>query len=268
MKKLNIFITNDDSINAPGIFHLYKALSTIANVTVVAPAENQSCKGVSVSLPKSRTIEAEKTTWDNNITVWKVHGTPADCTKFALNYLCEDKPDFIISGINDGSNAGKNVFYSGTIGACVQATFLNIPSIAFSCMYEEDIAKFAKAEKYIPSIVEHFATHAIPSGTLMNINFPSHSSDNINGFSLAKQGRAFWNLKVGSDKKYKGTKKYPLVECGHIHTEDEDSDIHLLNEGFITCVPLHVEDLTNHQHKEDHRINFEKLNNIHFSKDH
>ena len=266
MKKLNIIITNDDSVSAPGIYHLYNALSTIANVTVVAPALDQSCKGVGISLPMSRLIEAEKDTWDNGVTVWKVHGTPADCTKFALHYLCEDKPDFIVSGINNGSNAGKNVLYSGTVGACVQATFSKIPAIAFSCMWDEDDEKFVKAEKFIPSIVEHFHIHKIPAGTLMNINFPSHKVDGISGFSLAKQGKTFWDLKVGSDVKLKGTKSYPLIEEWDHHDEDEDSDIHLLKEGFITCVPIHVEDLTDHAHKKDHSIHFEKLNNLHFSK--
>lgn len=265
MKKFNIVITNDDSISAPGIFHLYKALSTIANVTVVAPAFDQSCKGVGISLPKSRMIEAEKTSWENDITVWKVHGTPADCTKFALHYLCEKKPDFIVSGINNGSNAGKNVLYSGTIGAVVQATFANIPGIAFSCMWDEGEEKFVKAEEFIPSIIEHFSSHPIPSGTLMNINFPSHTMENMKGFSLAKQGKSFWDLKVGSDTKLKGTKQYPLYDEWDFQDEDQDSDIHLLKEGYITCVPIHVEDLTDHKHKHAHRPYFEKLNTKHFS---
>lgn len=266
MKKLNIIITNDDSVSAPGIYHLYKALSSIANVTVVAPALDQSCKGVGVSLPKSRMIEAEQTTWDGeDVNVWKVYGTPADCTKFALHYLAENKPDFIISGINNGSNAGRNVLYSGTIGAVVQATFANIPGIAFSCMWDEDEDKFKKAEQFIPSVVEHFRSHPIPTGTLMNINFPSHKIDGIKGFSFAKQGKSFWDLRVGSDTKLKGTKQYPLYDEWDFHDEDENSDIHLLTEGYITCVPIHVQDLTDHKHHSNHKPHFEKLNIKHFN---
>ncbi|MCH9617890.1 MAG: 5'-nucleotidase SurE [Chlamydiia bacterium] len=267
MKKWNIVITNDDSVDAPGIFHLYKALSTIANVTVVAPALDQSCKGVGVSLPKSRMIEAEQTSWEGeDVKVWKVFGTPADCTKFALHYLCDKKPDFIISGINNGSNAGRNVLYSGTVGAVVQATFAGVPGIAFSAMWDEDEEKFIKAEKFIPSIVQHFHDHPIPAGTLMNINFPSHKIDGIKGFSLAKQGKTFWDLKVGSDTSLKGTSSYPLVEEWDHHDEEDNSDIHLLTEGYITCVPIHVQDLTDHRHHSFHKEDFEKLNKIHFSK--
>lgn len=267
MKKLHIIITNDDGYAAPGIIQLYKALSTIAHVTVVAPAENQSCKGVGISLPQSRMIEAEQTSWEgSDAVVWKVIGTPADCTKFALHYLCSSKPDFIISGINDGSNAGRNVLYSGTVGAAIQATFAGVPGIAFSAMWDDGDDKYKKAGEFIPSIVEHFANHPFPLGTLMNVNFPSHNLDDIAGFSFAKQGKSFWDLRVGSDSKLKGTKQYPLYEKWDNYEEEKDSDIQLLKEGYITCVPLHVEDLTDHRHHKDHKPDFEKLNAKHFSK--
>ncbi len=267
MKKYSIVITNDDSFAAPGIFALYSSLSTIADVTVVAPAENQSCKGVGISLPASLLIEAEQTTWERapEAKVWKVYGTPADCTKFALHYLCKKKPDFIISGINNGSNAGCNVLYSGTVGAVVQATFAGVPGIAFSSMWEGGDEKYEKAGIYIPSIVDHFHNHPIPSGTLMNVNFPSQHVEDIKGFSFAKQGKSFWDLRIGSDTNLKGTKQYPLVENWALHDEAIDSDIHLLSQGYITCVPLNVQDLTDHHHHQRHKADFEKLNAKHFS---
>lgn len=267
MKKYSIVITNDDSFSAPGIKALYQALEPIAHVTVVAPAENQSCKSVGISLPASLMIEAEQTTWEEcpSAKVWKVYGTPADCTKFALHYLCPKKPDFIISGINNGSNAGRNVLYSGTVGAVVQSTFAGVPGIAFSSMWEDTEDKYYRAGAFIPSIVHHFHEHQIPPGTLMNINFPSYQIDGIKGFSFAKQGKSFWDLRIGSDTKLKGTKQYPLVEKWDLHDEEEDSDIHLLTQGFITCVPIQVQDLTNHHHHKSHKEHFEKLNAKHFS---
>jgi 5'-nucleotidase len=267
MKKYSIVITNDDSFSAPGIFALYNALKPIADVIVVAPAENQSCKGVGISLPASLLIEAEQTHWEDapEAKVWKVHGTPADCTKFALHYLCAKKPDFIISGINNGSNAGCNVLYSGTVGAVVQATFAGVKGIAFSSMWDDSSDKYNKAALFIPSIVDHFYEHPIPSGTLMNINFPSHAINKMKGFSFAKQGKSFWDLRVGSDTKLKGTKQYPLIEKWDLQVEDKDSDIQLLSEGYITCVPIHVQDLTDHDHHEKHKDLFASLNAKHFS---
>ncbi len=260
MKRPKIVLCNDDGIDAPGIHALWEALAPIADITIVAPAEDQSCKGVGISLPKARIIEAEKHPWENGVEAWRVFGTPADCIKFALHYVLKQEPDFIISGINNGSNAGRNIMYSGTVGAAIQATFCKIPAIAFSCMYEEGPEKFKKVEPYISEVVKHFMLHPIPKGTLMNVNFPSTETDGIVGFKMAKQGRSYWDVRIGSDTSLKGTRKYPMIDGWDYHDEGEESDIKLLTEGFITCVPIHVEDLTDHTHHRVHKPIFESLN--------
>lgn len=261
MKKPNIVICNDDGINAPGIHHLALAVKDMANIMVVAPAEDQSCKGMGMSLPESRVIEAEKVDWiEPDIQAWQVFGTPTDCVKFALHFLTDHKPDFVLSGINNGSNAGRNVIYSGTVAAAAQATFNNIPGIAFSCMYDEGPGKFAKAAKFIPRLFDHFQKHPIPKGILMNINFPSTSSDGILGLRMARQGKSYWDLRIGRDTRLKGTKKYPIIDGWDLHDEHAESDIHLLTEGYITCVPVHVHDLTEYEFLKSHAPLFEKLN--------
>ena len=258
--KPKIILCNDDGYNAPGIFRLWESLHDYADITIVAPANDQSCKGVGVSIPESRFIEAEKVKWPEDIEAWKVYGTPADCIKFALHYLFKDAPDFILSGINNGSNSGRNIMYSGTVGAIVQGTFCNVPGIAFSCMYEDGLEKFQKVQKYIPEIVKHFQEHPIPKGTLMNVNFPSTEADGIVGFKMAEQGQSYWDARIGSDKGLKGTNKYPIMDTWDLKDESEHSDIYLLTKGYITCVPIHVEDLTDHKHRIAHTPHFESLN--------
>ena len=260
MKRPKIVLCNDDGIAAPGIFALWEALQPFADITIVAPAEDQSCKGVGISLPKTRFIEAEKYPWPDGVEAWRVFGTPADCTKFALHYVLKSPPDFLISGINDGSNAGRNIMYSGTVGATIQATFGKVKGIAFSCMYDEGPEKFQKVKPYISEIVKHFMMHPIPKGTLMNVNFPAQNSDGILGFKMATQGRSFWDVRIGSDSSLKGTRKYPMIDSWDLHDESEHSDIKLLTEGYITCVPIHVEDLTDHAHHQKHKPIFEELN--------
>jgi len=260
MKRPKIVLCNDDGIDAPGIYALWDALHSFADITGVAPAEDQSCKGVGISLPKTRFIEAEKYPWEDGVEAWRVFGTPADCTKFALHYLMKTPPHFIASGINNGSNAGRNIMYSGTVGAVIQSTFCKVPGIAFSCMYDEGPQKFQKVKPYVAEIVKHFMVHPIPKGTLMNINFPSQESDGILGFKMAKQGRSYWDVRIGSDSSLKGTRKYPMIDAWDYHDEDEESDIKLLTRGYITCVPVHVEDLTDHVHHRKHKPIFEELN--------
>jgi 5'-nucleotidase len=260
MKRPKVVLINDDGIDAPGIFALWEALDSFCDVSIVAPAEDQSCKGVGISLPKTRFIEAEKHPWPNNVEAWRVFGTPADCTKFALHYLMKNPPHFIISGINNGSNAGRNIMYSGTVGAVIQSTFCKVPGIAFSCMYDEGPEKFKKVQPYVAEIVKHFMIHPIPKGTLMNVNFPSQSADGILGFRMATQGQSYWDVRIGSDSTLKGTRKYPMIDAWDYHEENEDSDIKLLTHGYITCVPVHVQDLTDHEHHRNHKPVFETLN--------
>ena len=257
MAKPKIVLCNDDGIFADGIYQLFEALESFATLIVVAPAEDQSCKGAGISLPKIRYIEAEKVVWKNGIKAWKVFGTPADCIKFALHYLLKEQPDFIISGINNGSNAGRNLIYSGTVGAVIQATFYKIPGIALSCMYEE---KPEKAKPYIAKIVQHFLEHPMPKGTFMNISFPSEEFKTPLGFKIAKQGQSYWDVRIGSDTSLKGTRKYPMIDGWDHHQEDEESDIHLLSQGYITCTPIHIEDLTDHNYLHKNKYTFEKLN--------
>jgi 5'-nucleotidase len=267
MKKPTIVLCNDDSIHAPGIYELWKSLRSVATLWIVAPAEDQSCKGMGISLPRFKHIEAEKIAWEEDAEAWKVYGTPADCIKFALDYLLKEKPDFILSGINDGSNAGRNIIHSGTIAATIQATFSGVAGIAFSCMYDEGPEKFGKAAPFIPVILDHFIEHPLPKGTLMNINFPRQDKEPARGFRMARQGQSYWNVRIGSDSSLKGTKKYPILDSWDFQEEHEESDIYLLEQGFITCVPIHIQDLTDHRHQEAHKPFFEKLNTLFFPKE-
>jgi 5'-nucleotidase len=259
--KPNIVLCNDDGIDAPGIHRLWEAVHEFAKITIVAPAADQSCKGVGFSIPATRIIEAERVKWPEGVDAWRVFGTPADCAKFALHHLFKKAPDLILSGINNGTNAGRNIMHSGTIGAVIQATMCKVPGIAFSCMYEENIEKFKKAQPYILEIVKHFRDHQIPKGTLMNVNFPNLLGDeNLLGFRMARQGRSFWDARIGSNESLKGTNKYPILDTWDMHEEHQDSDIHLLTQGYITCVPIQIEDLTDHSHRTAHAPLFEKLN--------
>ena len=169
-------------------------------------------------------------------------------------------PDFLFSGINDGSNAGRNLMYSGTVGASIMATLCHVPSVAFSCMYDEGPEKFKKVQPYLTSIVKHFLTHPLPRGTLMNVNFPSHEADGIRGFRMAKQGQSYWDVRIGSDASLKGTRKYPMIDGWAHQEEDPESDIHLLTQGYITCAPIHVRDLTDYPFFLQQKESFETLN--------
>jgi 5'-nucleotidase len=253
-----ILITNDDGINAAGIFHLYNALKAHYNVIVVAPEVEQSAKGLSVTV--NHPLRVTKIKWNGSDgRVWTVSGTPADCIKMALSYLLETPPDLIVSGINKGSNAGRNVLYSGTVGGVIEGTFRGIPGIAFSSL-EFVNTDYSWQERFIPPIVDHVLNHPLHEGTLLNVNFPLETGEEgALGLKLAIQGKGYWgeNPTVREDplgQQYLWLGAKPIE-----YQEDPSSDIALLQEGYITAVPVKVDQLTHFKLFETEKNRFETL---------
>jgi 5'-nucleotidase len=254
-----ILVTNDDGINAPGIQHLSKTLSEFADIAVVAPANEQSA--VSLSITIRHPLRIERLDWPlPNAKIWSINGTPADCVKLALSVILPQAPQLIVSGINRGSNAGRNVLYSGTIAAVIEGVMHNIPGIAFSAAdyFNPD---FTKIERYIPSIIHYFLENPLPTGTFLNVNFPKQEAK-IKGIRLTKQGKEYWA--ENPEKREHPTEGLPYYWLGiklAEFQEERDSDIVLLKEGYVTVVPIHISDLTHHGHIEHHRGNFESYVN-------
>src|SRR5436305_13959997 len=134
---MHILLTNDDGIHAPGLRALRKELQTLGEVTVVAPAGEQSAVGHSVTLLTPLIIQEISDA--GGFIGWAVEGRPADCVKLALLELLPEPPDLIVSGMNAGSNAGINVLYSGTVAAAIEGAFYHQPAIAVSLEYEKKI---------------------------------------------------------------------------------------------------------------------------------
>lgn len=170
-----ILLTNDDGIDSPGIRALYAALSEVANVTVVAPASDQSAVG--------RSISHEATVIDHELG-YALEGTPSDCVVAGLAELGPE-PDLVISGCNGGANLGEYVLgRSGTISAAVEAAFFDVPAIATSLYVpatgdrsfdeiELESESFAEATR----ITSYLAEHALESGIFehaayLNVNVP------------------------------------------------------------------------------------------------
>jgi 5'-nucleotidase len=261
MTKARILITNDDGVNAPGIKYLWQALKDIAEVIVVAPISERSGSGLAITFDSP--LKIQKIHWDSNTLVWGVNGTPADCVKLGLNILFEKKPDLVVSGINKGSNAGRNVLYSGTVGGVIEGVLQGIPGIAFSCLDYLD-PQYKTAEKHIPIIVNYALKHGLPPGTLLNVNFPKREIDYIKGIKLTRQGKEFWTenlITTQHPHPHEGSDYYWLGLRQAQFDEEEDCDISWLQQGYIAVVPIHIDQLTDHQYLSEKKLSFEKLVN-------
>lgn len=125
-----ILITNDDSVDSPLLAILIEALKFNNDLLVVAPAEEQSWKGKSMT---RRGLIEKKEILIGNTSCWSVNGTPADCANIGLHNIAKKKPDFVVSGVNIGKNIGVGFsLASGTIGACIEANISGVPAIALS----------------------------------------------------------------------------------------------------------------------------------------
>lgn len=253
-KKPRILITNDDGIEAPGIKHLWNALVDACDVSIVAPSSEKSGAGLGITLRDP--LHVQKVAWDKKTPAWKVTGTPADCVRMGLSVILEHKPDLIVSGINRGSNSGRNVLYSGTVGGAIEGVLRNVPGIAFSCE-DFDNPDYALAEKYVLSLVNYMLAHPLPRGTLMNVNFPTSSE--IKGLKMASQGRGFWVESPDQRMHPEGRPYYWLGGKWHHQDEHEDSDVALLKQGYITAVPIHVDQLTDHGTLQARKESFENF---------
>lgn len=252
-KKPKLLIINDDGIYAPGLLHLWKAVEKSADVTIVAPSSERSGAGLSITLRDP--LRIEKVKWEKDTPAWKISGTPADCVRLALgvvNYV----PDLIISGINRGSNSGRNIFYSGTVGGIIEGVLRNIPGIAFSC---EDFEKpdYYAFNDYIFPVIEHVLDDPLPKGTFLNVSFPT--SDKIQGVKLARQGKGYWVENLQERIHPEGHSYYWMGGTWNHHDEHEESDVSLLQKGYIAAVPIHVNEMTDHDVFSSRKGQFEKL---------
>lgn len=256
-----ILITNDDGIHAPGIRYLWNALSPIANVFVVAPATEQSATGLSITIRHPLRIEAVNWPGAPEGHIFSVSGTPTDCVKLALSVILPTLPNLIVSGINRGSNAGRNVFYSGTVAAVIEGIMRDVPGIAFS-MADYYNPNYQKVECHIPSLVQYIIEHPLPSGTFLNVNFPQENGEEIKGIRFTRQGLEYW-AENPEEREHpaEGSSYYWLGVKVMQFNEHEDSDIALLREGYATAVPIHVGNLTHHDTLDTHKDRFESFVN-------
>ena len=92
---MQILLTNDDGIQAPGLEVLERELGHLGRVVVAAP--ESALSGCSHQVNTQRPIRVRKLSEDRYAT----DGTPADCVRLGLTHLAPGAK-WVIAGINDG----------------------------------------------------------------------------------------------------------------------------------------------------------------------
>jgi 5'-nucleotidase len=241
---MRILLTNDDGIYAPGLRALRRELLPLGEVTVVAPATEQSAAGHSVTLltPLLVTEVFE----DQTFLGWAVEGRPADCVKLALLELLPDMPDVIISGMNAGSNAGINVLYSGTVAAAIEGAFFRKTSIALSLDYTKARPlDFAKAASIGRVMIEQILAMPPAPGSLFNVNIPALEMGPVQGVRVVQQGTAAYTEAFDRRIDPRGRTYFWTGKDFICPNPHPDTDVEALAQRYVTITPLQF-DLTHH----------------------
>ncbi len=227
-----ILVTNDDGIFSEGLAALAKALEAVGDVTVVAPASEQSASAHSLTLTRPLRLRQLD---DHH---YSVDGTPTDCVVLALTKIMhENLPDIVVSGINYGANLGDDVTYSGTVAGALEATIFKLPGIAVSLVTRSEF-NFVYAAEFAAKLTAKVLAEGLPPGVLLNVNAPPGE---IRGARWAHQGIKTVRSLIHEGIDPRGRPYYWIGEQQTAWQEAGDSDYAAIEDGLVAITPLRAD---------------------------
>lgn len=229
---MRICITNDDGVHAKGLCVLAEWAKKLGDVTIFAPAVQQSGKSHSIEIHTPYRVE--KVEHRTGLRAYQVYSTPADCVRVAMMAMDEDF-DLVFSGINHGYNLGREITYSGTVGAALEAGIQGANAIALSTGRD----KFTGIEKHLDAMWDYFQANGLfTAAPVWNVNIPEECAGKI---VLAKQGGAFYSDTFFLKEGHASVEGKLVWQPGNDMTADTDA---VLQYGHIALTPL-TNDCTN-----------------------
>jgi 5'-nucleotidase len=239
---MHLMLSNDDGIDAAGLHALRRAVASVRpdwKISVVAPDREQSASSHALTLTRPLRIE------ERGERAWAVTGTPTDCVLIGYeSILAGDPPDAVLSGINHGPNLGEDVHYSGTVAAAFEGRLLGRPAVALSLGSRE--LHFAAAEHFVREYLVRWLEQGMPANTLLNINIPSGSPEDVKGIRPCRLGSRRYTDVVVRKEDPRGREYFWIAGEHHAVSGEPDTDLALVADGWISVTPLLV-DVTDHE---------------------
>ena len=231
---MHLLLSNDDGHQSPGLSLLARALSAYAKITVVVPDRDRS--GCSNALTLGTPLQINQ----NEEGFFYLNGTPADCIHVALTGLLDEMPDMVIAGINTGANLGEDVLYSGTVAAATEGRFLPYPAVALSLVnksarqsdYQNTI------EIFLPLFEQLIAAEPSANNMLFNINIPSVSPEQLNGYQVTRLGNRHQSGPVCKETDSSGQTVYWIGKVGVPRNVAKGTDFYAINNNYVSITPL------------------------------
>lgn len=235
---MNILVTNDDGIDAPGLQALAAGLRELGEVTVIAPDRNWSVSGHVKTL--HRPLRVDKHALDDGTPAFATDGAPADCVALACLGLVESKIDLVVSGINPVHNLGQDMTYSGTVTAAMEASIWNIPGIAISTNYNSDVG-YSPSAFVATCMARQVLTHGLPRLTLLNVNVPPLPLDQVKGFKITRQGLRVYQDELLHRIDPRGRPYYWIGGEAPTGIIENGTDIGALADNWVSVTPLQLD---------------------------
>ncbi len=244
---MRILVSNDDGIHSEGLIALVKELAKFAEVTVVAPAEQKSAFSHSMTIHGH--LRFEKVELIEGVKAYALWGTPVDCVHAGIKKLCGEKPDIVISGINQGPNLGTDLIYSGTVGAAREAFIHEIPAIATSlCSYTD--SDFSYCARLTADICRKFIDDPMNKECFLNLNVPSGEPKGIRicgSLGWLEYDEGYEGISMADGFTYLEIADSEITR--HFDESDEDVDFNAVAAGYASLTPLMIDQIS-HPHCE------------------
>ena len=236
---MQILLTNDDGIHAPGLRALCDELVALGDVQVVAPAAEQS--GVGLGITYLHPILVKEELRDGRHFGWAVAGSPADCVKLGVLEFTRSRPELVVSGINSGANTGINVLYSGTVAGAIEGAFFGVTSMAVSLSLDEP-PDYPRAARLAVGLIRQLLEKKIDKGSLWNLNLPATRPDWPLGVKIAALGVGRHVEVMEKRIDPRGRAYYwSGIDPMEDHQMEPGTDVRELADGYITLSPLHFD---------------------------
>jgi 5'-nucleotidase len=242
----NILVTNDDGYQSPSLLAVAKALSLVGRVTVFAPDHNWSAAGHTKTMHKP--LRITETALEDSTPLFITTGTPSDCVGLALLGVVPEPPDLVVSGINQGSNLGHDITYSGTLAAAMEAAVFGLPAIAASqelAQGTDEALDLRFAAGVIAMLARRVLACGLPANCFLNVNFPALLPDKVRGVQVTRLGRREYKDILIKRLDPKGRPYYWIGGDPPGGEPTEGTDIGALAQGYVSVTPLNL-DMTDH----------------------
>ena len=234
-----ILVSNDDGVRASGLSALAQVLQAIGNVTIVAPAENQSGKGHSIIT--SEPIFREDLTLPNGLRAIGLTATPASAMNVALQNIVTPKPDLVVTGINRGYNLGFSGYLSGTVGGAREAAMHGVPAIATSIAEAGWPRDLVYAAEEVLGVARRVKQWGLPPHTFLNVSIPAMPEGGYKGYQVTTQAMQRGGDERFAEAKHPGSGRtvyWNVYKEGG--TAPEGTDIWAVANGYVAVTPMKV----------------------------